>query len=99
MLHRRLGIVPYYVGATLGAHGLSKALRSCGFEPQELDAVMHCPPQLAAELAQRLGRADANADIEQRHLRRALRLEAIGRWPTRHLTGHFVAALAVRVGS
>jgi SAM-dependent methyltransferase len=95
-LHR-IGLVPYFVGATYGAQGLAKLLDTSGFEVVDMAAIMHCPPQLAAWLATR---RDAVARWEQharcRYLRRVLRFEAMGRWPTRNLTSHFVGALAVR---
>ena len=95
-LHR-IGLVPYYVGATYGARGLARLLDSSGFEVVDTAAIMHCPPQLAAWLATR---RDAAARAERqarcRYLRRVLRFEAMGRWPTRNLTSHFVGALAVR---
>ena len=95
-LHR-LGVVPYFVGVTHGARGLSKLLRGAGFEVRETAALMHCPPQLAAKAAARLGaRRHAAPDAKQRYLRSVLRFEAMGGWPTRHLTAHFVAALAIR---
>jgi SAM-dependent methyltransferase len=95
-LHRQLGIVPYYVGVTCGARGLSTLLRACGFRVQDITAIMHCPPQLAAEIAQRAWRGHAGAEAEKRYVRRVLRWERMERWPTRHLTGHFVAARGIR---
>jgi SAM-dependent methyltransferase len=101
-LHR-LGVVPYFVGATCGYRGLSKLLRATGFIVEEITAVMHCPPQFAAwsaacrdTAARRDAAAHAGDSAELRHLRRVLRFEAMERWPTRHLTGHFVCALATR---
>ncbi|PZS18298.1 MAG: hypothetical protein DLM54_08535 [Acidimicrobiales bacterium] len=99
---RRLGVVPYYVGVTCGARGLVALLGQNGFEVVEVALIMHCPPQLAAHLAarrcDRVGEARVGeVGAERRHLRRVLALEAMGRWPTRHVTGHFVAARAVRL--
>lgn len=91
---RRLGLVPYQVGPTHGASGLTQLLDDGEWQLVEIISIMHCPPQLAAWWTARGEIADA-ADIG-RHIRRALRFEAMGSWPTRHLTGHFVAALATR---
>lgn len=91
-LHRRLRIVPYFVGVTCGAPGLRRLLDDAGFDVIELTAIMHCPPQLAATRATRGGRRPD----ERGYLARVLRYEQMERWPTRHLTGHFVAASAVR---
>ncbi len=94
-LHR-LGVVPYYVGATCGPRSLLKLLRKSAFDVAEVISIMHCPPQLAAQLGARLGAASSDHQTERRHLQRVPRFEAMARWPTRHLTGHFVAARAVR---
>jgi len=91
---RRLGLVPYHVGATHGAWGLTRLLGESDWEAAETMSIMHCPPQLAAWWTARREAPDA-ADIG-RYIRRVLRFEAMARWPTRHLTGHFVAALAIR---
>ncbi len=90
----RVGLVPYFVGATYGPRGLSRVLRANSLEITELRSVMHCPPQLAAALAARRNVGGSRA--VSTHVRRVMRFEAMGRWPTRHLTGHFVAALAVK---
>lgn len=93
----RLRIVPYYVGATHGPRGLATALAANGFEIGEMTSIMQCPPQLAAALAARRMRGlDPAPEPERDHVRRVLRCETMEHWPTRYLTGHFVAALAVR---
>lgn len=94
-LHR-LGVVPYYVGATCGPRGLAKLLRETGFEVTAMAAIMHCPPQLAAGRARRGMVEPADEQVERLHLRRVMRFEAMGRWPTRYLTAHFVGASAIR---
>jgi ubiquinone/menaquinone biosynthesis C-methylase UbiE len=93
---RRLGVVPYYVGATYGPRGLSRLLRDSGFDVGEVTAIMHCPPQLAAHLAMCRLAARAGYQNKRRHLRRVLRFETLGQWRTRYLTAHFVAAWAVK---
>ena len=92
-LHR-LGVVPYFVGATHGARGLQKLLRRSGLEVVEVTSIMHCPPQLAAWWRAR--RSNTNSADVGEHLRRVLRFEAMEHWPTRYVTGHFVAAFVVR---
>ena len=92
VLHR-IGAVPYFVGATYGPRAMARVLRASGFELIDQTAIMHCPPQLAAVLAARL-----SAPSSARHLRRALAFEALERLPSAPLTGHFVAALAIRSG-
>jgi len=94
-LHR-LGVVPYYVGATLGPRGLKQLLSQTGFLIEAITSIMHCPPQIASALAARGRARRAGRQAVHRHLGAVLRFEAMERWPTRHLTGHFVAARAVR---
>lgn len=100
-LHR-LGLVPYYLGVTCGVRGLVALLSETGFAIAETRVIMHCPPQVAAHLAvRRSARREVaprgDAEVTHRHLERVMPFEAMGRWPTRHLTGHFVAACAVRL--
>lgn len=52
-LLRSLGLVPYRMGATCGSGDLAALLRTCSFEVDELDFVVHCP-RLIAVLAARL---------------------------------------------
>ncbi|HZR84157.1 MAG TPA: class I SAM-dependent methyltransferase [Candidatus Binatia bacterium] len=93
-LWRALGIVPYRVGATLGPRALRHALAAASFRTDELAAVMHVPRFPAAVVA-RLPRSEPGAGGAL--ARGLLRFERLGDWPTRFLTGHFLAALAVRV--
>jgi SAM-dependent methyltransferase len=83
---------PYPSAWTCGPNRLSSLLHEAGFHVQETTAVLHFPRVIAAVA----GAMDAGlahrprvADI----LRRAERLE---RWPTRFVTGHFIATLAIR---
>jgi SAM-dependent methyltransferase len=95
-LHR-VGVVPYFVGATYGHRCLTKVLCAAGFNVEDVTTIMHCPPQLAAWWAGRRGAGARGGDVKElTHVRRVLQFEAMERWPTRHLTGHFVAALATR---
>jgi SAM-dependent methyltransferase len=91
----RIGHVPYHVGETMGARRLRKALPPLGFEIQAQDAIMHAPRAVAvvvAELTARRGGKRA-----QRRLLDALAVcERMSGWPTRYVTGHFVAVSAVK---
>jgi SAM-dependent methyltransferase len=92
-LLRRIGIVPYEVGATLGPRSLERAVQAAGFDVVEMTAVMHCPRAIAVALAgtlERLSRSWQEAFL--RHLQAWERLE---RWATRWLTGHYVAVHAI----
>jgi hypothetical protein len=61
---------------------------------QELSVVMHCPPQIAAQLADR--RSGSDPVSPALHLRRVMRVEALERSRIAPLTGHFVAAVGIR---
>lgn len=78
----RTGLVPYYVGATLGPRHLRAALEEAGFAVEELAGVMHVPRVAARVL--------------RPPLRLLLAGERLARSPTRFLTAQFVAARARR---
>ncbi|MEW6271714.1 MAG: class I SAM-dependent methyltransferase, partial [Thermodesulfobacteriota bacterium] len=88
-LWQRLGVVPYPLGATYGSRALHEALAASGFEVLEMTAVHHFP-RIVLVAAQRLLRGPLVARL----LRVADRAERLGTWPTRFLTGQYVAALA-----
>lgn len=92
-LLRRIGLVPYPVGATLGPRGLMRMVRASGFDVLEVDALLHCPRALAVRRASRLERA-GDTGSERRFLARLGRWERLSRLPTRFLTGHYVGVLA-----
>jgi SAM-dependent methyltransferase len=91
-LARAIRPTPYPSAWTCGPDTLGDLLRQAGFEVSETTAVLHFPRLFAAAA----GALDASLARRRRVvgvLRSAERLE---RWPTRFLTGHFIAALAVR---
>jgi SAM-dependent methyltransferase len=93
-LHR-VGLVPYFVGATLGPSATAEHLRAVGMEVFERSAVLHCPRApavVAAGIVDRIG-SDALRALLLRMLRGCEVLEHL---PTRDLTGYFVAARARR---
>lgn len=91
----RLGLVPYYVGATTGPRGLRRMLGDCGLEVRELGATLHCPRAPAVWAARLVDRRGGPAGRE-RYLRAARAFELLERAPTRFLTGHMVRARAVK---
>ncbi len=93
LLHR-LGLVPYRMGVTYGPSGLVRLLREAGFNVLERAAVMHCPRVLAVALA-RLLEERAGARARRRVLAWFGAFEILSRWPTRFLTGYFIAVRAV----
>lgn len=94
-LARGLGIVPYYVGATVGPRRLPALLRERGFEVERVTTLLHCPRLVALRLAGALERL-AGPRGQRLFLRGLLKCEGLAAWPTRSVSGHFVAARAVR---
>jgi SAM-dependent methyltransferase len=93
-LLRRVGIVPYQVGATLGPRSLKRAVQAAGLDVVEATAVMHCPRVIAVALAGLMERLSQS--WQESFLRHLQAWERLARWPTRWLTGHYVAVLAVK---
>jgi len=94
-LLQRLGIVPYYVGATYGPRLLRRLLPQVGFDVVEVSAVMHCPRVLAVPIARLLERG-ARVETLQRFSRLCVTFERLSQWPTRFVTSYFVAVRAVK---
>jgi SAM-dependent methyltransferase len=93
-LRRGLGLVPYYVGATCGPGRLRRLMVRAGFEVQAVETVMHCPRFLAVAIAGWIERS-ARSETRRRFIAHLMGWERLGRWPTRSLTGHFIALSAV----
>lgn len=91
---RHTGLVPYYVGVSMGPRRLRRTLVELGFEVEEVLAVMHCPRILAVAVS-RL-RVLSGPTARERFLSVLSSFEALSRLPTRFLTGHYVAVLARR---
>jgi SAM-dependent methyltransferase len=83
---------PYPSAWTCGPDTLGDLLRRAGFQVLETTAILHFPRVIAA-VAGALHAGLAQSRRVSATFRRAERLE---RWPTRFLTGHFIATLAVR---
>ncbi len=94
-LLNRLGLTPYYVGATCGEGALRRLLNEAGFNVVATDTLLHCPRVIAVAIA-RLMESYAPAGAQRRFLRLLPAFERLGRLPTRRLTGHFTAARAVK---
>jgi SAM-dependent methyltransferase len=94
-LLKRLKIVPYYVGVTLGANRLEGLLNDSGFEVVGVDAIMHCPRVLAVMMA-RWAEKHTSLRTQRSLLRLLMAFERLSRLPTRFLTGYFVAIKATK---
>lgn len=94
-LLNRMGIVPYYVGATTGHRSLQRILKNTGFTISESSAVMHFPRVLAVAMAHVLER-HASRKTQRLFVRALTAFERLSLLPTRFLTGHFIAIKAVK---
>lgn len=92
---RRIGLVPYYVGKTLGRRRLRASLERHGFDVRAAAVIQHAPRAPAVALGWGLSRW-AGARAARAFLRLTAACERLRRWPTRRWTGYFVAVLAVR---
>jgi SAM-dependent methyltransferase len=86
-LWRRIGLVPYFVGATYRPSGLRHALVQVGFEVAEMVMVMHVPRLCLRALGGLL-----NPSRERTVVDGLARLEWMGRAPLGRLTGQYIAA-------
>jgi SAM-dependent methyltransferase len=90
-----LRIVPYKVGWTCGLRRLRRIVSRAGLEVIDTSVIVHCPRVLAVAVAALLGRS-GNAKLKQAFLHALGAMERLRGLPTRFVTGHFVAVLAVK---
>jgi SAM-dependent methyltransferase len=91
----RVGHVPYHVGETMSARRLRTVLPCLGYEIQAQDAIMHAPRPVAVVVAELVARRGSERS-QRRLLETLTACERLSDWPTRYLTGHFVAVSAVK---
>lgn len=89
---RAIRPTPYASAWTCGPGKLGDLLGRAGFHVLETTAILHFPRVIVAVAG------SLNARLAQRPRVRATlrRAECLERWPTRFVTGHFIATLAVR---
>lgn len=92
---KAIRLTPYYVGATCGATALSGMIARAGLREMETAAVMHCPRVLGVAAASLLERCNSSR-WQSRYLSLLMKFESLARWPTRYLSGYFVAIKAVK---
>lgn len=92
---KRLGLVPYYVGATHGPRGGRRVLQEAGFQVRACTSVLHVPRVVAVAATRWLER-NATSGTKEAFLRLLMQFERLERWPTGFLTGYFVAYRAVK---
>lgn len=93
-LWRRIGVVPYDVGESFGSRELSDAVERSRLRVLDLGAILHFPRFPAEVLAAAIGSSGPDGPLGL--TRSLMRFERLGRWPTRFVTGQFVAVLATR---
>jgi len=94
-LLNRLNIVPYYVGATFRPHGLRKHIEQAGLKVLEIRAVMHFPRIFTMAMTRILSTRDG-FETKRRFLSFLMAFEHLSKWPTRFITGYFVAVKAIK---
>jgi len=90
-----LGLLPYQIGVSCTPGALARRVRAAGFEVLERGAILHCPRAVAVGAARLLARR-VTAGGQQRFLDLLSACERLAVWPTRSLTGHFIAIVARR---
>lgn len=90
----RTGLVPYYVGVAPTPRQLTSTLASHGFRVTDSDALVHVPRVAAVALARLVTRLESPR-LAASFVRGALSCERLSSWPTRYLSGHFMAVRAV----
>jgi SAM-dependent methyltransferase len=93
-----IGLVSYRVGRTLGPRGARRLLADVGFHVVRQTAIMHAPRVAAIPLLRFVDRMSGGR-AAVRCLRALGSFEIAERWPTRDVTGHFVALLATTPAS
>jgi SAM-dependent methyltransferase len=88
------GLVPYFVGLTYGPAELQAALRGVGLTVLQTTAILHCPRLLAIPLSRLVSGLSVRRQVRFLWLLR--QFERLEKSPLRYLTGHFVAAAAVK---
>jgi len=91
----RLGALPYFTGASCDARGLRRLLAETGFDVQNETTVLHSPRLLAVTVARLLDTIRIPG-LGRFYLRLLLKFERLASSRAANVTGHFVAARAVK---
>jgi SAM-dependent methyltransferase len=92
---RFMGLVAYRVGATCRPSHFASLLRSRCFDLREVAFTIHAP-RLIAIIVSRLVERFGSLATRRRFLRVLAAGERLDWWPTRKLTGYFIAALCTK---
>ncbi len=90
-----LGLTPYYVGATCAMPRLKSFVERAGLEVTDSRTILHCPRVLCVAVAKWFEH-HGSARGQSRYLSAMMGFERLAAWPTRHLTGHFIAIKATK---
>jgi len=91
----RLGLVPYYVGATCGPARLRKLLLRSNFDVHAVGTLEHSPRFLAVALAGFLER-HASPAVQTRYIEWLRGWQRLSGWPLPFLTGHYISVSAIK---
>jgi ubiquinone/menaquinone biosynthesis C-methylase UbiE len=94
---QKTGLTPYFVGATCGPRAFRRLLEESGFRVEEMRAILHAPRVLAMAACGALSRRSPGR-LHETAMSFLLALEWLDCLPARWLTGHFIAAHAVKEG-
>ena len=92
LLHQ-VGLVPYYVGATLAGSDAQRMLQAAGFRVKETTALMHCPRALAVAVFGVMRRF-GNPSMQRRLQSWLMTFERLERSAVSQRTGYFVTLVA-----
>lgn len=93
-LLRRFRLIPYFVGVTLGPSRLKHHLGELDFSIQKMEAIMHCPRVLAVAIS-RIVQRRGSPQAQKRYLSFLAWFERLECWPTRYLSGYYIAVNAI----
>jgi hypothetical protein len=88
-------LVPYPVGATVGAAELRRLLGRAGFEVQVMTTLMHVPRSPAVALAAALNGAGASR-LARLFCRTCVSFEVLAKLPTARWTANYIAVAAIK---
>ena len=94
-LVHKLGIVPYYVGATFGPRRLREVLQELDFIVLDTTAFWHFPRIIMVGIAFLINGLASNKS-KHKLLNMILSVESLSKLPTRYITGQFIAARATK---
>lgn len=90
----RVGLTPYYMGATLNPRAMRETVRAAGLEPSDETTLVHAPRVLAVMIAAAL--ESRSPRVQSGFLRLLAACERLGSTPVGRFTAHANGLLAVK---